>query len=81
MKTDTFYIGDDNNSKGIVVRTASTPTRSTVRSVPNVSIKEKEENVTTKDVNEFFLNVLLFNLKNKFYFYFYFKVDEKIQFS
>ena len=61
VKTDTFYIGDDNNSKGIVVRTASTPNRSTVRSVPNVSIKEKEENVTTKDVNEvFFLNVLYY---------------------
>ena len=50
VKTDTFYIGDEDNAKGIVYRTSSAPSKPLNRSVPLVSISEKEENITTKDV-------------------------------
>lgn len=52
VKLDTFYLGKEDNAKGIVVRQTETNThkKSWRKPIPTINLSDKEENLTTKEV-------------------------------
>ena len=50
VKTEQFYIGGKQNAKGLVYSKLPTP-KSIRKSIPIITIADKEENLTTKEVN------------------------------
>jgi hypothetical protein len=51
-KLETFYLDKDDNSKGMAFRqTGKSPSKALRKTIPTISITEKEENVTSKEVS------------------------------
>lgn len=60
-KTEPFYMSGNSNAKGSVFR--QYPNSKSVRKViPILAISDKEENLTTKDVNYFLVNFVIIHI-------------------